>query len=154
MNLGWLQGLIPDPAAEARHALEQRYREETSELELVKKLASAMKYPQDQAQLLTIAGRKDKHLGQLETLMGHFDGTIAPLEVTSVPPENTWEALSNALNAESHDIESYHELRPLLQDDPNMVALLENIVETERSNKNELRELMGKLDPYAYDATL
>ncbi len=74
--------------------------------------------------------------------------------MTSVPPENTWEALSNSLKAESHDIESYHELRPLLQDDPNMVALLETIVETERSNKTELRELMGKLDPYAYDATL
>lgn len=152
MNLGWLQGLIPDPAAEAKRALEQRYLEEARELELVKKLASAMKYPQDQAQLLTIAGRKDKHLGQLETLMVHFDGTLPPLEPTSVPPENTWEALSNSLKAESHDIESYHELRPLLQDAADMVALLETIIETERSNKNELRELMGKLDPYAYDA--
>ncbi len=76
MNLGWLQGLIPDPAGEARHALEQRYLEEASEVELVKKLASAMKYPQDQAQLLTIAGRKDKHLGQLETLMIHCIRTL------------------------------------------------------------------------------
>jgi predicted house-cleaning noncanonical NTP pyrophosphatase (MazG superfamily) len=154
MNLGWLQGFIPDPAGAARHALEQRYLEEASELELVKKLAAAMKYPQDQAQLLTIADRKSKHLGQLETLMGHFKGSMPTLEVKSLPRENTWEALSNALNAEVHDVESYHELRPLLQEDADMVALLENMIQTERSNKTDLRELMGKLDPYAYDATI
>jgi hypothetical protein len=154
MNLGWLQGLIPDPQAEAKKALEQRYLEEASETELVKRLASAMKYPQDQAQLLTIGERKQKHLEQLETLMGHFKATIPPLEVTIPHPENTWEALSNALKAESHDVESYHELRPILQDDSKMVALLEEIIETERSNKTDLRELMGKLDPHAYDATV
>ncbi len=150
MNLGWLQGLIPDHQAEAKNALEQRYREEASETQMVKTLAAAMKYPQDQAQLLTIAGRKDRHLGQLETLLVHFHGTIPPLEVTDVPRENTWEALSNSLRAEAHDVESYHELRPLLQDNPEMVALLEGIVETERHNKTELRELMGKLDPQSY----
>jgi rubrerythrin len=154
MNLGWLQGLIPDPAGEAKHALEQRYREEASEVELVKKLAAAMKYPQDQAQLLTIVQRKREHLVQLETLMDHFKATIPPLEVQNLQRENTWDALSNALNTECHDVESYHELRPMLQDNPDMVALLENIIETERSNKTDLRELMGKLDPYAYDATV
>ena len=154
MNLGWLQGLIPDPVGVARHALEQRYLEEASELELVKRLASAMKYPQDQAQLLTIAGRKDKHLGQLEALMVHFKGTIPPLEVLNLYGKSIWETLSSALQAEVYDIESYHELRPLLQDDPKMAALLEGIVETERSNKNDLRELMGKLDPYAYDTVV
>ena len=154
MNLGWLQGLFPDPKAEAKHALEQRYFEEASEAELVKKLAAAMKYPQDQAQLLTIVQRKQQHLGQLETLMGHFNATVPPLELSHLEGTNTWEALSNALKAESHDVESYHELRPILQDDPDMVALLENIIETERSNKTDLRELMGKLDPHAYDATV
>jgi bacterioferritin (cytochrome b1) len=153
MNLGWLQGLIPDPQGQARHALEQRYVEEASEAEMVKKLASAMKYPQDQAQLLTISERKEKHLGQLETLIAHFNGTIPPLEVVNPHKETTWEALSNALKAESHDVESYHELRPLLQDDPKMVTLLETIIETERSNKNDLREVMGKLDPNSYGSS-
>jgi rubrerythrin len=154
MNLGWLQGLIPDPKGEAKRALEQRYREEVSETEMVKKLAAAMKYPQDQAQLLTIGERKTKHLEQLETLLGYFDGTPPPPEGTNLQPENTWEALSNALNAESHDVESYHELRPMLQENPDMVALLETMIQTERSNKTDLRELMGRLDPYAYDATV
>ncbi len=154
MKLGWLQGLIPDHQAVAKHALEQRYREEASEAELVKKLAAAMKYPQDQAQLLTISDRKNQHLAQLETLMAHFKAAVPPLEVTDLHAQNTWEALSNSLNAEVHDVESYHELRPLLQDDPEMVALLENIIETERTNKTDLRELMGKLDPHAYDATV
>jgi hypothetical protein len=153
MNLGWLDGLFPDARVVALQALEQRYREEASEAELVKQLAAAMKYPQDQAQLLTIAGRKHDHLGQLETLIAHFNGTIPPLEVVNLPEESTWEALSNALQAESHDVESYHELRPLLQDDPQMVALLETIIETERSNKNDLREVMGKLDPNSYGSS-
>jgi bacterioferritin (cytochrome b1) len=151
MNLGWLQGLIPDHQAEAKRALEQRYLEEASETELVKKLASAMKYPQDREELLTIAGRKDQHLQQLETLMAHFGGSMPPLELTHHEGKSIWEALTSTLKAESHDVESYHELRPLLQDDPKMVALLETIVDTERSNKTELREMMGKLDPYAYD---
>jgi hypothetical protein len=153
MNLGWLDGLFPDARVVALHALEQRYREEANEAELVKKLAAAMKYPQDQEKLLTIAERKDKHLRQLETLMAHFGGSIPTLEVVNLPEESTWEALSNALQAESHDVESYHELRPLLQDDANMVALLETIVETERSNKAELRDLMGKLDPNSYGSS-
>jgi hypothetical protein len=153
MNLGWLDGLFPDARVVALHALEQRYREEANEAELVKKLAAAMKYPQDQEKLLTIAERKDKHLRQLETLMAHFGGSIPTLEVVNLPEESTWEALSNALQAESHDVESYHELRPLLQDDANMVALLETIVETERSNKTELRDLMGKLDPNSYGSS-
>ncbi len=151
MNLGWLQGLIPNPQTEARHALEQRYREEASELEMVTKLASAMKYPQDRAQLLTIGERKAQHLGQLETLIAHFHGTIPPLEELNLYGKSIWETLSSALEAEVYDIESYHELRDLLQDDPNMAALLESIIETERSNKTDLREVMGKLDPYAYD---
>jgi hypothetical protein len=153
MNLGWLDGLFPDARVVALHALEQRYREEANEAELVKKLAAAMKYPQDQEKLLTIAERKDKHLRQLETLMAHFGGSIPTLEVVNLPEESTWEALSNALQAESHDVESYHELRPLLQDDADMVALLETIVETERSNKAELRDLMGKLDPNSYGSS-
>jgi hypothetical protein len=153
MNLGWLQGLIPDHQAVARHALEQRYREEGGEVELVKHLATAMKYPQDQEKLLTIAGRKFDHLGQLETLLVHFNGTIPPLEVANPHNQSTWEALSNALQTESHDIESYHELRPLLQENPKMVALLETIIEDERSNKNDLRDVMGKLDPNSYGAS-
>jgi hypothetical protein len=153
MNLGWLDGLFPDARVVALHALKQRYREEANEAELVKKLAAAMKYPQDQEKLLTIAERKDKHLRQLETLMAHFGGSIPTLEMVNLPEESTWEALSNALQAESHDVESYHELRPLLQDDANMVALLETIVETERSNKTELRDLMGKLDPNSYGSS-
>jgi hypothetical protein len=153
MNLGWLDGLFPDSRVVALHALENRYREENSEAEMVKELAAAMKYPQDQEKLLNIAERKYGHLEQLEMLLVHFGGTTPPLEVNDLHSKNTWEGLSNALDAESHDVESYHELRPLLQDDPNMVAVLETIIETERSNKNDLREVMGKLDPNSYGAT-
>jgi rubrerythrin len=153
MNLGWLDGLFPDARVVALHALENRYVEEASEAEMVKHLAAAMKYPQDQEKLLTIAERKHDHLGQLEVLLAHFNGTVPPLEMTNFPEESTWEALSNALQAESHDVESYHELRPLLQDDPNMVALLETMIETERGNKNDLREVMGKLDSNSYGAS-
>jgi hypothetical protein len=147
----WLRGLVPDRHAQARDALEQRYREEAHETALIKHLAASMTNPQFQTRLLNIERRKRSHLERLETLIRHFDGRLPPLEPLNLTGR-TWQGLSTALLEESHDVESYHELRPLLQDDPDNVVLLELMIDDERANKKDLVDVMSKLDPYANGA--
>jgi hypothetical protein len=147
----WLRGLVPDRHAQARDALEQRYREEAHETVLIKHLAASMTNPQLQTRLLNIERRKRSHLERLETLIRHFEGKLPPFESLDLSGR-TWQGLSTALLEESHDVESYHELRPLLQDDPDNVALLELMIDDERANKKDLVDVMSKLDPYANGA--
>jgi hypothetical protein len=147
----WLSGLVPDRYAQARDALEQRYGEESHETALIKHLAASMTNPQLQTKLLNIERRKLMHLERLETLIRHFEGRLPPLEPLNLTGR-TWQGMSTALLEESHDVESYHDLRPLLQDAPDNVTLLELMIDDERANKKELLDVMSKLDPYANGA--
>ena len=149
----WLRSLVPDRHAQARDALEARHREEAHETALIKHLAASMTNPQLQTRLLNIERRKRAHLERLEALIRHFEGKPPPLEPLDLSGR-TWQGLSTALLEESHDVESYHELRPLLQDDPDNVALLELMIDDERENKKDLVDVMSKLDPYANGAFL
>ena len=149
----WLRSFVPDRHAQARDALEARHRDEAHETALIKHLAASMTNPQLQARLLTIERRKRAHLERLEALIKHFEGTPPPPEPLDLSGR-TWQGLSTALLEESHDVESYHELRPLLQDDPDSVALLELMIDDERENKKDLVDVMSKLDPYANGAFL
>jgi rubrerythrin len=144
----WLRGFVPDPKAQVRQALEQRFLEEAHAIALIKQLASKMQYPQDKTRLENIERRKQTHLERLKAFIGHFDGTV-PSFTTPDLSGRTWRGLAAALAQEIRDIERYHELRPLLQDDQKMVQQLELMIEEERINKSDLLELMGQLDPYA-----
>ena len=149
----WLRSFVPDRPAQARDALEARYREEAHETALIKHLAASISNPQLQTRLLNIERRKRAHLERLEVLIRHFEGKLPlpePLDLSG----RTWQGLSTALLEESHDVESYHELRPLLQDDPDNVMVLELMIDDERENKKDLIDVMSKLDPYANGAFL
>ena len=144
----WLRGFVPDPKAQVRQALEQRFLEEAHATALIIELAGKMQYPQDKTRLENIQQRKQDHLERLKGFIRHFDGTVPSFTAPDLSGR-TWRGLAAALAQEIRDIERYHELRPLLQDDPKLVAQLELMINEERINKSDLLELMGKLDPYA-----
>ena len=144
----WLRGFVPDPKAQVRQALEQRFLEEAHATALIQELSSKMDYPQDKKRLENIQQRKHDQLERLKNFIVHFSGTVPSFTAPDLHGR-TWRGLAAALAQEIRDIERYHELRPLLQDDPKMVAQLERMIAEERTNKSDLLELMGQLDPYA-----
>ena len=129
--------------------MQQRFLEEARQAALIEQLAALLKYPQDRAQLLVVAGRKRDHLQQLKDLIECFGGTIPALEPPALT-DRTWQGLCAALEGEMKDVERFHELRLLLQDDPIIAEQLEVMIDNERLNVSELRGVLSELDPYAY----
>jgi hypothetical protein len=140
--------LTSAPRRQARRALEVRYRDTAHDALLIKRIAAAVSHQPLQAQLLDLEQRKRQQLERLEPLIHRFGGQPPALE--SAPFEGyTWAELIAALAEETHDVESYLGLRPLLTGDAAAQATLELLVEEERQNRRALREMMGLLDPYS-----
>lgn len=140
--------LASAPHRQARRALEVRYRDTAHDALLIKRIAAAVSNPPLQAQLLNLEQRKRQQLERLEPLIRRFGGQPPALESAQFDGY-TWAELIEALVEETHDVESYLGLRPLLAGDDAAQAGLEVLVEEERQNRLVLREVMGRLDPYS-----
>jgi bacterioferritin (cytochrome b1) len=142
--------LTPDESPNAVDFLRHRYVEEIQRIERFKQHAEKMHYPQYQEKLLRMAAEKSKHVERIGEKIVALGGRLPDVAERRSTDENSWQALSMALEDENRSADRLPEqLRSIESEHPDIAKFLQQISREQENHRGEIRDMLMRSDPFA-----
>ena len=154
LSNSWIQGWrgffgLPTEA-KVLTILRRLYIEEHHHAALFAQHAYGTQYPQFRAKLEKIAVREAAHLDWIGRQIKLLGGSLPMLHPSKPVGGNSWEILRAALEDESRCAGELLEHAARLEADfPAIAEMLRRIHEEERQNRDEIREMLMRSDPFS-----
>ena len=152
LHEGWrhfFDALLPDQRQMLVDLLREAYREEAQDVLQFSQHAPRLPYPQFRERLLRIAEEERTHLEWLRDKLLALGAELPDVSVTPKAPKNAWGALLMDLEEEKRSYADLLEAMHLAEQvDPEIAEGLRRIREEERLHREEILEMLAKIDPY------
>jgi rubrerythrin len=149
---GWrhfFDALLPDQRQMLVDLLREAYREEVQDALQFSQHAQRLPYPQFRERLLRIAEEERAHLEWLRDKLLALGAEVPDVTVTPKGAKSTWEALLMDLEEEKRSYVDLLEAMHLAEQvDLEIAEGLRRIREEERQHREEILEMLVKIDPY------
>lgn len=130
--------------------LRERYVGEMQQVDRFEQYARRMHYPQYRRKLLRLATEKSKHARWIAEKIAALGGKLPEAPECRSPDENSWRSLSKALEDENHSADRLPEqLRRIGLAYPDITRFLLDISLAQKKQRDEIREMLMRSDPFA-----
>jgi rubrerythrin len=153
LEKGWryfLEALEADHRQTLLEVLREEYIEETHDVAQFTQHVTYMPYPQFRDRLRRIIAEEQAHVQWLRDKILALGGDIPAVCPLPKAGRNSWECLLMDLEEEKHSCEALLERMHMAeQSDPEVAKGLRRMREEERKHRDEILDLLIKLDPYS-----
>jgi len=142
--------LAPDESTNTVDILRQRYIDEMQRIGRFKQYAEKMHYPQYREKFVQMAAEKSQHAERIGARIVALGGRLPDVAVHGSTNENSWRALSMALEEENRSTDRLAEqLRSIASEHSDIVKLLQQISLEQEHHRGEIRQMLMRSDPFA-----
>jgi rubrerythrin len=150
---GWhafFKALEADNRQQLLEALREEYLEEAQDVAQFTQHVTYMPYPQFRDRLRRIIAEEQAHVEWLRDRILTLGGEIPAFSPAPKAGKNTWACLLMDLEEEKRSYAGLLERMHLAeQSDPEVAEGLRRMAEEERRHRDEILDLLEKIDPYA-----